>query len=46
MMTVQTMPRAHPELANAKGIASRPEPSDALIRFANDLISLKYSNIN
>lgn len=39
---VPIIPSPQPELENARGIASRPEPKDDLTRFASALISLKY----
>lgn len=38
---VPIMPNNHPEFEKANGIASRPDPSEAFNRFANDLMSLK-----
>ena len=35
------MPIPQPPLAKAKGTAKMPEPNDALIKLARDLISLK-----
>jgi hypothetical protein len=46
MMTVPTIPTAHPALEKANGIARIPDPNDALIRFASDRMSLKNVNIN
>lgn len=41
MMIVLTIPNPHPALAKARGMARIPDPNEAFIRFANDLISLK-----
>lgn len=41
IMIVLKTPRAQPELAKASGMARRPEPREALIKLANDRMSLK-----
>lgn len=42
------MPTPHPAFENARGIASRPDPSEDFMRFAKDLMSLekKYQRIS
>lgn len=41
IITVPTNPTPHPAFAKANGPASKPEPSEALIKFAVERISLK-----
>lgn len=44
-ITVPMMPTAQPALAKANGMASSPDPREALSKFAKDLISLKKKGL-
>lgn len=41
---VPNSPTPHPALENANGPASKPEPKEAFIKFAADLMSLEIKN--
>lgn len=41
---VPNSPTPHPALENANGPANKPEPKDAFIKFAADLMSLEIKN--